>query len=544
MADKTTTEVKWKKYLLPAVIAVIMILAVLYSQRANGTASNEPKNPWEGITITIDEPSDYNLPMPEGRHFYVSGQITAGTPEVNDGTLPFMAHFRVTEEELQGNLIPDDAVLTMELLDQEGNVVRHTVQTRKNNMDMYLLHPSFEYPDEDADPERENLKDLGLCEVRLSDPSRPDETFLDATSKSFFTDSYYRTMVVYATDQEHGLLMDDGVGYTDENGNPYSALGEGNYTVKVRLETKDGTEIASAEKPMRIHNPSDALLGRFHPLDQLVRILAWAKENKIDRDFDWNPGYCPALGNEMNGKKSGFISMFRVSDLALYHTARTHMWTYCMSESSSSYSLELAYLQYLGVVDDENRFIAYGYDIGEPKLTLSDGTVLEGKLLPYEHGDHLMMNRVDLVSDDAQENVFRENGSALLSSDTDLSDGAVIPEDARFAIMGTFSPFQLDAKDIVYDPADNHFETNNRISTVVYTFEGEGETNTFEREVALLRTDFASTSSSYDSELEFYNLFSADDLKPHQTYKVTVQGVDRHGTPIQGASESFELTLQ
>ena len=94
------------------------------------------------------------------------------------------------------------------------------------------------------------MKQFGFPELMVKDMADPEASMRDATVKCWYSDDRFKAIIVSATDEAHGLICNDGVGFTDENGLPYDVLERGKYRLVAELATKDGVLMANAEKAL------------------------------------------------------------------------------------------------------------------------------------------------------------------------------------------------------------------------------------------------------------------------------------------------------
>ncbi len=495
-----------------SILAVLLALSLLLS----GCAHAQPPTP-DGAryALSITDPSEENSPMPPGRHFYVSGGIQV------DG----------------GEGVPADAQVVVRMLDESGEEVRSVRSVAKGTSQLWAFHESFtyDYPD---DPDRKACVADGSPELVVKDMSSPMASFTDSSIKCTFTDDGFRALIVYATDAARGLIQDDGVGFTAADGSPLDALPQGRYLIEVALLDAKGGVLATAQKEMTIADPSDSVIGRFHPEEHYQRLLEWYKSKDLAINIDWIPGFIPTD----DGVVSGFRAMFANNDIAVYSHSKTHMLVYLIEPASSSNRLELAYLQYARRVGSALTFQAYHYDIGEPVLCLpnAEGEDKQGTIVPFAEGDYLDICRVDEVSDGATDAVYVLEGIYTEAAHTDLSQTVVVDADKKFAVSGALAPFQVDSAD-VSQTADGLYELTNKPDMLKYTFD-DGETReSCWKSAVMTRNNYQKRASAFVCLYEFYNVFGAKTLKAGTTYTVTVQAYDDHGNAIEGASEVFSI---
>ena len=152
------------------------------------------------------------------------------------------------------------------------------------------------------------------------------------------------------------------------------------------------------------------------------------------------------------------------------------------------------------------------------------------------------MCRADL-SKNAEEGVLDFNSAQIVSTDTDFSDGIsrAAAEDCILAVAGVVVPHQLQDEDFLFDPANNRTGLLNRVEKIVYLVRDGSETRQYEKPVYLLRK--FKDGSEYDSVLEFYHVFSKDEIAPDKEYEVSLYGVDKNGQQVAGTSETFAIGI-
>lgn len=184
-----------KKHSLILALALVVNMA---GCAANTDTKPEPQN--EDISITITAPSDENGPVTPGHSFFISGTIT------NDEALSEGTSLRVS------------------VLDKEGKEVRFASSSRKDDDSIDRFTDAFFYYADDVDPKRSDVHAREFPCLIVEDTENPDASLKNANIKCFFSDKDFNAFIPYATDKAHGLLIDDGIGYVDEAGNPYNAL--------------------------------------------------------------------------------------------------------------------------------------------------------------------------------------------------------------------------------------------------------------------------------------------------------------------------------
>lgn len=450
-------------------------------------------------SLIITVPSGDTPLIEYGRHFAVNGRIEYREP------------------------VPDDAVLTVRLLDSQGKIVRHTCQHQKNNPNMFAYHPQLTGYKEELDPGRKAMKKFGFAELMVQDMEHPDMSMRDATIKCFYTDEMFKAIIVSGTDVEHGMIFDDGIGLVDENGIPYNVLPKGDYKILVELTTREGMVLAQTAKQIVISGRENQVICRFNPIAHRQNMEKWCEQIGVTIVTEPMPGYLDAyLGRWFY--HMGLLTMYRANDIALYNGPKIHMFVYLVDPTSTSYETELAFLQTKGVVAEPERFQAYHYDIGEALIGKGKAYEQSGKIVKFAPDAYLDICRVDVVNQYAKENVFHLNEEALISAITDLNNIELHVGD-KIAITGVVRPWQLDAKYFRLKE-DNTYEITNSVNKLHYTFDDGTECKIFERELMMERIDEESIGCSV---YEFYNIFSIDENMVGKRIKIHITACDNEG---------------
>ena len=215
--------------------------------------------------------------------------------------------------------------------------------------------------------------------------------------------------------------------------------------------------------------------------------------------------------------------MFIGGDTALYRNAHVHMFEYLAGENSTSLTVELPYIEKYSNVDDPERFTVYRYDIGEPVLKVN-GRTLEGNIIKADNGDKLYLCRADLITHGTDGVLDFTGAQTILSADTDFSDGVTLKAsgDCRLAFAGLVVPYQLKDEEILFDPANNSTGLLNRVENIVYIVWDGTKTARYTKPVKMIRkfTD----GSVYDSVMEFYHVFSREEINPDGDYAAVLYG--------------------
>ena len=503
---------------MPSKLLMSVFLSFLCVIQTPEAAMPNPLNPDAGypVEITINEPAER---VEAGLHMYVKGDLSSETE------------------------IPADATMCIELLDADGNVVRYVSCSEKNSRNMWLYYPGLQYYDEETDPGRKELEVFGWPEIMVRDADDPEASFLDATIKCWYSDTEFKGMFIYATDPVHGLAFDDTIGFRDENGEAYNALAIGSYTVRVTLTAADGAVLGQAEKAFEISCYPEKIAVRFSPAEHRMHVMAWAASHGFKDLGAAVPGYIESMNGHGHPFDMGIIPFNRASNLAFYTTGKVHWFDYNITPTCSTYVIEHGVVQNMGDIENPDRFVVHHYDIGERNISNDLGVEESGRIVSFEEGDYLDLCRIDLVSDEAEENVYyadARNVVAVKPLTGEAANDPIVIDGPRFAVMGVIRPFQLDAEDIHFDPSDNSFSFSNRPETVLYQItDGQGNTKTVEKKAELFRCALKIPATSI---FEFYSIFDAEDFDPDTTYTVSLSFTDTHGT-VHESNESFQFRL-
>ena len=414
--------------------------------------------------------------------------------------------------------IPLGAGFTFLLKNEKGDVLREVGTDTKNNRNIYAYHPLLTTYPEEMDPGRRDFVAYGFPPLVVKSIASPMESLRDASIKAWFSDQEFKAMFVAATDMEHGLIFDDGMGFLGADGQPLDLLPEGNYVIEVLLRDEEGNELAIATRKIRIGSYPDVAIVRFNPPSHKARMLEWFKTKNIHVLNDLIPGYLDSyLGPWLYHK--GLLPMYLAGDISQYANSVVHMFLYLLDPTSTSYSTELAFLEEQGVVENVERMHFYYYDIGEASLSKvvhgnagtadaagdvadagmvgdsgnagtadtvgdvvdagmvgdsgNDGT-RTAEILEFAPFDYLALTRIDLVDGQCKENVYDTTESHTVKSLVDLEKEPLeIPTGQRFAITGVVRPWQICQEDI-HRLKDNTYEWWDGFSRVHYIFD-DGE---------------------------------------------------------------------
>lgn len=462
--------------------------------------------------LEVTEPAGARAFADYRRHIAVEGSISGESP------------------------LPEDAVLTVRLSDGAGNVVRETRRERKACEKLALPYSGFLGYPEGYDDGFGELRKYGFPPLAVDDETRPEDSIRDATVKCFFDDTCFKTFFVAATDPAHGLFLPDGMNYTDHAEKPYDLLPMGDYRIAVTLSDGAGNLLGMTEKELTVGKMPARVICRFHPDAHRVRMSEWSRETGCPLADALIPGYLnPYLGNWLY--HMGLLKMYRAGDVAVYAGTDVRMFLYDVTEDSTSYATELAYLQTVGRVGDPRGFRAFCYDIGEAAVGIGKSYERAGKIIELPADVSLRVCRIDLVNASARENEFyldeRTVGSMICEP-----DGARLAPKSRIAVMGVVRPWQMDPADFTLCD-DNTYEIGNRVETLVYTLTDGKITERYERKPMLERFDGGSIGKSV---FEFYNLLEIGQEFAGKTVTVSVEAFDTHGNALP-AGCTFRLMI-
>ena len=476
------------------------------------------------IRLEITDPSEEDSIVEYRRHISVQGRILyeTGSGEETGESRPGEGTGEGGSGE-DGSWTPEGRIplgagFTFLLKNEKGDVLREVGTDIKNNRNIYAYHPLLTTYPEEMDPGRRDFVAYGFPPLVVKSIASPMESLRDASIKAWFSDQEFKAMFVAATDMEHGLIFDDGMGFLGADGQPLDLLPEGNYVIEVLLRDEEGTELAIATRKIRIGSYPDVAIVRFNPPSHKARMLEWFKTKNIHILNDLIPGYLDSyLGPWLYHK--GLLPMYLAGDISQYANSVVHMFLYLLDPTSTSYSTELAFLEEQGAVENVERMHFYYYDIGEASLSKvvrgnagtadSVGNVADAgmvgdpgnagtadaagdvadagmvgdsgnvgtrtaEILEFAPFDYLALTRIDLVDGQCKENVYDTTESHTVKSLVDLEKEPLeIPTGQRFAITGVVRPWQICQEDI-HRLKDNTYEWWDGFSRVHYIFD-DGE---------------------------------------------------------------------
>ncbi len=213
----------------------------------------------------------------------------------------------------------------------------------------------------------------------------------------------------------------------------------------------------------------------------------------------------------------------------------------CLLVDGTAHSLQNANIKCWFSGGEFNAFIPYATDEAHGFI-MDDGIgyTEDGRIVEAEAFDKLCLCRADLAVD-AKEGCLNYNTANILAADTDFSDGISLPsqEGAALAIAGLVIPHQLKEEEILFDPANNETGLLNRVETIVYLVRDAEGTKRYEKPVSMIRV--FEDGSVYDSVMEFYHLFSRDEIDSEKAYEISLYGLDKNRDRVEGTSERFAV---
>ncbi len=448
-------------------------------------------------------------------------------PSGNIPLIEYRRHFSVEGSIKTDKTLSPDSYIRIELLDSDGVCLRQVKQFKKNNK-MWLDCPLLRTYPHGYDDNFDKLKEFGFAPLIVDDIERPEESIHKASNKCFFNDHVFKSMIITASDSNHGLILNDYMNYRDDDGGFLSCLEKGSYDLFVSLYDADDTLLADDHKSIQIGCNPDVAIVRFNPVEHKRRMLKWFEGKGIAVLNDTVPGYLePYLGKWLY--HMGLLRMYLASDLSQYIESRVHVFLYLLDKSSTSYSTELAYLESQGLIEDRDKMHYYYYSYGEESVRTKAFGKKKSKILEFEDDQFIKLLRLDQLIEEetsgeqtlenqtsgeqtlenqtsevqnAGENNYNLDNSFVNDSYIDLeAEEIVIKAGFKYAFMGLVRPWQLDRADLILKE-DNSYEWKNEISRICYRF-----SDSFERyrELGLKRFDGDKYLGS--SALEFYNIF-------------------------------------
>lgn len=442
-------------------------------------------------------------------------------PSEEPGFVEYKRAFAVEGTIESDSEIPENSLLRIELYDEIGNVVRK-VHCDSKNKKCLSSYPGLTIYEKTLDPDRSGMQNFGFPPLMVDDIENPEASIKNAEIKAWYSDKEFKAIIISATDISNGAIFDDGMNFTDANGNPFSTIPMGNYTVRVTLQ-QNSEIFASCEKKIRIARRKDQLICRFNPLSHKLRMAEWCREMGFAIITDLLPGYLDAyLGKWFY--HMGLLKMYRANDICLFEDVCTRMFVYLVDETSTSYETELAYLQTIKAISDKSKFIAYHYDIGEAEIGKGRAYEQKAKILQFKDDEFLALCRFDILNDNHQNNNYFLDERAVDDVRIDF-ENLVLPAGRKVALMGVMKPWQMNSEDFVLRE-NNTYKIKNSPAKIRYTLNIEGEIVSFEKDVNMERTGDHSIGKSV---FEFYNDFEIKEEWKNKKADAELVCIDRYG---------------
>ena len=449
------------------------------------------------------------------------------------GFVEYKRAFVVQGRIISDKKIPDDASLTINLINRNNDIVRY-ISCDKKNKSIFSYCPDLTTYEESLDPGRIKMQEFGFPELIVADLDKPEASIHNATIKLWYSDNEFKGIFVSASDIEHGAIFDDGLNLVDENNKPYSTLPCGNYTLEATLSFANFK--TSSIKRIKIGKRKEQLICRFNPQSHKSSMLDWCGQNKISIIKDLLPGYLDAyLGKWFY--HMGLLKMYRANDICLYDSAKLVMFVYLIDETSTSYATELAYLQAKGELA-KNRISYYHYDIGEAIIGKGKDYEKTAKIIKFEQDEYMYLCRIDIVNDKARESIYYLDERGTESVITDFNDVS-IKAGEKLAVMGVIKPWQLDRDDFILKD-DNTYLVQNYPDTIRYLFIIDGEESVMNRKANMERIDEYSIGTSV---YEFYNIIHIEDGWSNKDIDVEVECLDAKGN-ISPTKAHFKIHVE
>lgn len=390
-----------------------------------------------GEGLTIQYPSISQTTIAQGRDFYIIGQIT--------------------------KLLPDNSSMNVNVRERvTGNIVRNVhAQVKNNEKGMYVDYPNISITGDKEAFRKSCMPDLVYDGTDLN-------SFANSCIKAYFTDNVF-TCLIYG-----GTPVEDVSPY-DENGIKMDVLPFGDYVIEVTIGPY------SVSMDIRIDDIANKILARFHPMNHRQNVIDEAEKMGYTMFLDPFPGY---WDTQMFNPEWGvnYIAdnprRWKQNDALEYKGGRIQTYIYDTKASSTSFSVELGYMQYNGVVENPERIAVHYYDSGDP--VTPDGKT-KGKFTEFHNpkGTNwgpMRFTRVDIMTDMAHSNIEEEySPTKIRSIACDLEHIPLKnPDDDQVTwirIMGVLRPLQ--SGNVIYNKDSSTYTYTNGVRGVQYILEDD-----------------------------------------------------------------------
>ena len=390
-----------------------------------------------GSGLIIQYPSASQTTIAQGRDFYIIGQVTGFLPDF-----------------IEMNVNVREAV--------SGKVVRNVHSSVKDNVEgMYVDYPGISITGDKEAFRKACMPDL------VYDPAKP-ETFADSFRKCYFNDKVF-TCLIYG-----GTPMDDVSPY-DEDGNRMDVLPFGDYIIDVKI----GPYAVSMN--IRIDDIANKILARFHPMNHRQNVIDEAEKMGYTMFLDPFPGY---WDTQMFNPEWGvnYIAdnpkRWKLNDALEYRGGKIQTYIYDTKASSTSFAVELGYMQYKEAAENPERIAVHYYDAGDPETP--DGK-RKGKFMEFHNpkGTNwgpVRISRVDIMTDTAPSNIEDEYSPEKIASISCDPEHIAIkkPEGESVTwirLMGVLRPLQT--ADITFNKDSSAYTYTNGVRGIEYILEDD-----------------------------------------------------------------------
>ncbi|MFH1139520.1 MAG: hypothetical protein V1816_25855 [Pseudomonadota bacterium] len=365
-------------------------------------------------------------------------------------------------------------------------------------------------------------------------------------NKVVVTNDYYAGVIL------GGVTRNYRTTYADEAGRPYRDLTAGVYTIRVK-GLSGGLAHAVGAKTIRFDR-THALFGRFRPTEHFLMMQALGLANGLRVYIDPFPGYFSYNNTSFEIRNrwmpnNGIESVNHLPGTLVDNpgTAVSDFIIYNISDSCATRRVELGAVTAYNLVDSP-RVTYHRYDVGEPSIQYVDragvSQFLGGAIVSIVPGDRLVLPRAEIKTLDGSndENKYWISDATPRELDTDLSDGLDVGAGDEFSVFGVLAPIPSEVEPGV---STAEYLIRNRISKIQYTItDPDGNPAVAAvKDVNLGRAYDAANPANFSYSLyEFKHEFSlAGAAGP---YLVTMVGLDdQTGAPVEGAEETFQVTL-
>ena len=102
--------------------------------------------------------------------------------------------------------IPNNALLTINLLNENNEIVRY-IKCDKKNKSIYVNHPDLTTYKEELDPKRIKMQEFGFPELVVDDINNPEKSLHLVTNKLWYSDNAFKGIFISASNIELGQFL-------------------------------------------------------------------------------------------------------------------------------------------------------------------------------------------------------------------------------------------------------------------------------------------------------------------------------------------------